>query len=189
MANLRRSGFRTTRPQRRKTSWNVGPETGVNGARQAITSSVAVIAQTSVDVVAEGITLVRTRGEVNLMLEIAAADHDGFHGAMGIAVATKAAITAGASAVPTPLTEESWDGWLWHRYFSLFAGGTIAAATATQQADQVNATCAALRVEIDSRAMRKLSVDMTLYAAVEVVELGSAEMSWALNSRMLVKLP
>ena len=192
MANLRRSRFPTSsaRSSRRKTSWTVGPETSVNGATQVITASSAVLATTGAAVAEDGLTLVRTRGELVCLLGISASQGDGFHGAFGIGVATLAAFTAGIGSVPTPLTEEDWNGWLYHRYFGLFSGGPIAAATAAQQGDQVNSTSAALRVEVDSKAMRKLSMDMIVYAAVEVVELGAASsMEFAFNSRLLVKLP
>ena len=190
MGNLRGSGFRTSsvRSLRRKTSWNIGPQTGVDGAPQGISASTASLATGLAVVLESGLTLVRTRGDLNLILQIAG-NQEGFHGAFGIAIATSPAVTAGIASVPTPITEEDWDGWLYHRYFSLIAGGAIAAATAAQQADQVNASSAALHIEVDSKAMRKLAVDETLYAAIEVVELGTATMQWAFNSRMLVKLP
>ena len=58
---------------------------------------------------------------------------DGFHGAFGIGIANvNAFATGGITSLLTPLADESWEGWLYHRYFSLFAGGTIAAATAAQ---------------------------------------------------------
>ena len=192
MARLRRSGFPTSlgRSQRRKTSWTVGPETGVNGATQVITASGSVLATTAVITTMDGITLVRTRGELVLLLGIAAAQGDGFHGAFGIGQVSSPAFTAGVGSVPTPLTEEDWDGWLYHRYFGLFSGGPLATATAADQQSQVNSTSAALRLDVDSKAMRKSEIDMTFYAAIEVVELGTASsMEFAFNSRMLVKLP
>ena len=191
MARPRGFGFRTNlgRSQRRKSSWQFGTQTGVDGASQAISSSSSVIATGAVGIITDGLTLVRTRGDLNLFLTSATTAGDGFHGAFGIAVASAAAVLAGIASVPTPITEEEWDGWLYHRYFSLFAGGTIAAATAAQQQDQVNSSSAALHIEVDSRAMRKVETDMTIYAAIEVVELGAAGMDWAFNSRSLFKLP
>jgi len=192
VANLRGGRSRSSFPrsQRRKTSWNIGPQTGVDGATQVISASAAVLATGTAVVLNEGITMVRTRGELNVFLSIATGQGDGFHGAFGIAVASSPAVTAGVGSVPTPITEENWDGWLYHRYFGLFAGGPLATATAADQQSQVNATTAALRVEVDSKAMRKLSVDMTIYAAIEVIELGAASsMEWGFNSRILVKLP
>jgi len=132
--------------------------------------------------------LVRTRGDLSLFLSVAA-DVAGFHGAFGIGVIGSPAFTAGVASVPTPITEEGWGGWLYHRYFSCFAGGAIATATAAQQADQVNATSGALHIEVDSKAMRKLDVNETIYAALEVVLQGaSGTLRWTFNSRTLFKL-
>ena len=78
--------------------------------------------------------LIRTRGEFLIFLHSATALAHGYHGAFGIAKATTVAITAGAASVPTPITEENWDGWLYHRYFSVLSAGPIAAATAAQEA-------------------------------------------------------
>ena len=192
MPGLRRSSFRSSLPRssKRKTSWDVGPETGVNGATQVITASSAVLATTAVAFLFDGDTIVRTRGELNIFLSIAAGQGDGFHGAFGIGVASTAAVTAGIASVPTPLTEEDWNGWIYHRYFGLFAGGPLATATAADQQSQVNSTCAAARIEVDSKAMRKMSDAMSVYAAIEVVELGAvSSMEFAFNCRILTKLP
>ena len=192
MPNFRGSGSRSRLPQsqRRKTSWNIGPQSGVDGASIQIAASQATLLNGGAAVLAEGTTLVRTRGEFTAYLKTVAAGGDGFHGAFGIGVATGAAFTAGVASLPTPLTEETWDGWLYHRYFGIFAGGPVAAATAQQQLDAVAPTSGALRIEVDSKAMRKLQVDMTIFAVIEVVELGAAsQMEFSFNSRMLVKLP
>ena len=187
MARLRRSASTLIRSQRKRTSWDVGPETAGGGQPQTITASLGELAAVAVQLLVDNQTLVRTRGELMMLLETSSLQGNGFHGAFGIAKATTAAITAGAASVPTPLTEEEWDGWIYHRYFSLLSGGTIAVATAAQQADQVNATTAALRLEVDSKAMRKVEIFEGLYAAIEVVEFGTAQMTWSFNSRLLFK--
>ena len=192
MGNLRGSRFQSTgvRSLRRKTNWAIGPQTAGDGASIAIGSSQALLAANGAQVIESGITLVRLRGSLNLFLTSAAALGDGFHGAFGIGIATLPAFTIGVTAVPTPITEESWNGWLYHRYFGIFSGGPIAAATAAQEALQVNSTSAALNFEVDSKAMRKLNTDTVIFAALEVIELGaSSTMEFAFNSRLLVKLP
>ena len=189
MAALRRSRFPTSSGQRRKTSWAIGPNIGADGAIQTITGSSAVLATTGGNFNFDGDTLVRTRGELNLFLTVANASKDGFHGAFGIAIVSAAAFVAGAASVPTPLTEDNWDGWLYHRFFSCFSGGVIAAATAAQEESQVNNSAAAVRVEVDSKAMRKVATDMTIFACFESVEVGTAQMAWSFNSRLLLKLP
>jgi len=141
-------------------------------------------------IVAEGHTLIRTRGDLNLFITIATAAGDGFHGAFGIGIGNENAFTAGVASLNTPLGDEDWDGWIYHRYFGLFAGGPLATATAADQQSQVNSSSAAMHIEVDSKAMRKLNEGDVIYAAVEAVELGAAaSMEWAFNSRTLVKLP
>jgi len=186
MARLRGSRFPRT-GARHRSSWGVGPATTAGGAGQSLVSSTADLGGTAVSVGLDNLTLIRTRGEFVAFLKTSASDANGFHGAFGIAKATSAAILAGVASVPTPITEQDWEGWLYHRYFSIFSGGPIAAATAAQEALQVNNVCAALRIEVDSKAMRKSDIDEGFYCAVEIVEVGTATMSWTFNSRMLFK--
>ena len=186
MARFRSSRFPRT-SVRHRSSWEVGPETAGGGQPQTVIASGASLAGTAVQAAVDGLTLIRTRGELLLFLRLATAAGNGFHGAFGIAKATSAAIVAGAASVPTPITEEAWDGWLYHRYFSIMAAGPIATATAAQEALQNSATTSAVRIEVDSKAMRKWAVDEGLYAAIEVTEFGTATMDWTFNSRMLFK--
>ena len=165
----------------------MGPETSANGALQTIAASSFQLAGTAVQSLIDSLTLIRTRGELLLFIYAATATGDGFHGAFGIAKASIAAIVAGVASVPTPIDEEAWDGWLYHRYFNLFSGGTIAAADAAKNQNQINSTTAAQRIEIDSKAMRKLSVDEGLFGVIQVIEVGTASMRWAFNCRQLVK--
>ncbi len=190
MAHLRRSGFRTSSVARRKTSWGFGSQTGVDGDTQAIVASSVVLATIGALTNVDGITAVRIRGDLNVFLTLAAALGDGFHGAFGIGTANENAFTAGIASLNTPITDETWDGWMYHRYFGPFSGGPIVAATAAMQEVAVNATSAALHIEVDSKAMRKLRQGMVIYAALEVIEVGAAaQMEWAFNSRVLAKLP
>ena len=186
MATSRSSRYQRSSVQHR-SSWEFGPETAANGGPVSLASSLSDLAGTNVEATVDGITLIRTRGELLLGLKTAAAAQNGFHGAFGIGKATKAAVTAGAASIPTPITEEAWDGWLYHRYFSIISPGPIAAATAAQEALQANSTLAAVRIEVDSKAMRKWDVNEAMFAVIEVIEIGTATMFWAFNCRMLVK--
>ena len=189
MAHLRRSGFRTSGGQRRKTTWTGGPSSGVDGGPQDVSTSSSVLGTTASLVAEDGITVVRIRGDLSIFLMTAAAAGDGYHGAVGIGIASAAAITAGVASLPTPITEESDPNWMYHRYFSVLAGGVIDNSAAAD-ADQVNATSAAMHFEMDSKAMRKLSIGQGLYFAVESVEFGAAAvMRFAFNCRLLIKLP
>ena len=108
---------------------------------------------------------------------------------MGIGIATLAAVTAGVASVPTPITEAGWDGWLWHMFFQCRAAGIID-GSAMGDTDAVNPTAAAVRFEIDSKAMRKFEdTDLAIYAALEVSEVGTSTMVWSFDSRALFKLP
>ena len=176
-----------TRSAPHRSSWEFGPETGANGAAQGISGSIAELAAVAVGATVDSLTVIRTRGELVLYLKTATAVGDGFHGAFGIAKATAAAVLAGAASVPTPLTEEAWDGWMYHRYFNIQSPGPIAVATAAQEVLQVNNVAAAVRIEVDSKAMRKWDVNEAFFAAIEVVEVGAATMNWAFNCRFLVK--
>jgi len=171
--------------ERHRTSWDPGPSTSGNGGPQAVSSSSANFAGTAISILIDSFTLVRTRGELTLWLMTATAAGDGFHGAFGIAKATSVAVVAGST--PTPMGEKDWDGWLYHRFFSLFAAGPIAVATAAQEALQTANVTAALRVDVDSKAMRKADDEESFFAVIEVVEHGTATMEWAFNSRILSK--
>ena len=190
MALVRRSFGRTmARGPRRKTSWSVGPETNIDGMPQGtITASSAVLATSSTVALLDGITLVRLRGEFSAWLITAGGNSEGFSGAFGIGKATAQAIAAGVLSVPTPLTDEDEELWIYHRYFQLNTADAIAAATAAQLQAQVHPMISAVRFEIDSKAMRKFDIGDGLYAAIEVSETGTCSMNWSMNCRTLFKL-
>ena len=112
---------------------------------------------------------------------------DGFHGAIGIGVATTAAVSAGAGSVPTPLTEQDWNGWIYHKYFNINAASVMDSGAATD-IDIQNSVTACHRFDYDSKAMRKLSDADTIYGCIEVTEIGTATMNFSSNCRMLFKL-
>ena len=181
----RSRGFRQVQVPRRKTDWGLGP---ANEAGTTITGSGSSLGSSAISPTVPGLTLVRTRGHALWYLNQASAANNGFHGAMGIGIATLAAVTAGAASVPTPITEADWDGWIWHQFFQCRSGGIIDGSVSADH-DLVNSTSAAVRFEIDSKAMRKFSDDdMAIFAALEVTEVGTAAMVWSFDSRMLFKL-
>ena len=176
-----------TRTVRRKTSW----EEGIGGiaAQTAVNGSGVKLAASAVALLVDGVTLVRTRGRLQIYLSSATAAFDGFAGAVGIGVATTAAVTAGAASVPSPITEQDWDGWLWWRAYQVFASGPIVAAAAALQTDAVNQQVAVVNIDIDSKAMRKVGIEDTIYFALESSLTGTAVAQWRVDSRMLFKLP
>ncbi len=116
-------------------------------------------------------------------LTLATAANDGYSGAFGIGIASTAACTAGGGSVPTPITESVSDNWLYHQFFNLKAGFPFATG-----ADPAGNRAAFLNIEVDSKAMRKFPPDSSIYASLEVAEVGTAGLEVFFDSRMLVKL-
>ena len=160
---------------RRLTAWEDGPG---DSATDTLTGSGNSVLGSGLQPVVEGLTLVRVRGHFGLTLNAATAIGDGYTGAVGICLVTNSAFAIGITALPTPLTELSWDGWLYHQFFDIRAGLDVAlASNITRQ------------IEVDSKAMRKVPVDMTIATILEVVEQGTAQIEVTFNSRVLFKLP
>ena len=171
---------------RRSTAWDAG--TGGTGTT-AITASESVFLGSAVSLVAgvSKLTVVRTRGEFLAFLTQASALDNGFRGAFGIGIASLAAVTAGIASVPTPISDAGSDNWLYHRFFACVTPRALTGATALD-VDNVNVVSAAVRYEVDSKAMRIMTDDQALYACVEVVEAGTALLRVSFDSRILAKL-
>jgi len=167
--------------QRRRTGWEEGPGIQDAGAPVSISGSSSQILGTAQAATTDGLTIVRTRGIIELVQKTATAAGDGFVGAFGIGIASAAAIAVGVTAVPTPITEVEWDGWLYHQFFSVHSFGA--------QATLDTGGLVPVRVDIDSKAMRKLDSQEAVYLAFEFVVAGTASMSVFATSRMLLKLP
>ena len=128
----------------------------------------------------DGLTLIRTRGILALMLLTSSAVQGGFQWAFGMGIVTSKAFSIGATAIPGPLTEIAWEGWLVHLQ------GVLKSPTATLT-DMASAMVQ--QHVIDSKAMRKFNADNTMVGVFETVEVGVATMHAELRSRSLVKLP
>ena len=168
--------------QRRKTAWGIGPG-GQTAA--AIAAGAPQFIGSAIQPGVEGLTIVRLRGHLDIQLTLATAANDGFSGSIGIGLATLAAVTAGIASVPTPLTEQDAENWLWWYAFNVH--GAQAFSTGAAPGTEQNGTV--VSVEIDSKAMRKFPSEMSIYAAVESAETGTAAMIVRLDTRMLLKLP
>ena len=176
MATSRRGFIHQGRSKKRLTNWGSGPGgTAIN----QISASSSLILGAGVTFGAAG-TVVRIRGWLSLWLSSYTTASDGFQGAVGIGLASETVFDAGIASLPTPITEEAWDGWLWHQYFGIY-GGLAAGSTA------VGVTAGDFGVPIDSKAMRKVSDQMVIYAALEGIESGAAVLNITLDSRMLLK--
>ena len=167
---------RVLQPQRRKTSWEPGPG---GTAITALSGTGSQFVGSAVVPIIPGLTAVRLRGRLSWFLKLATAVDDGFQGAFGIGLATLAAVTAGIASVPTPITEIDSDNWM---YWTPISGhGPVVSSTALDGATHQD-------IEVDTKAMRKFDDVMSIYAAVEIVEQGTATASLYFDSRMLVML-
>ena len=175
MAVRRRSYQGRPRSSGISRDWTDGP-----GGQALTTISVSsqVILGSGIAAAISEQTVMRTRGICDLFINgVGGSDGDGYFGAIGIGKCTAAAFTAGILSVPTPVTEVSWDGWLWHSYFSVHdADISRGPSTSVHQ-----------RIMIDSKAMRKFDGDEVLYAAIETTEIGTAILNVFFDTRMLVQ--
>ena len=164
---------------RRRTGWELGPG---GTSRTAISADAIQIMGSGVTLLLDGTTLVRLRGVLEAFLSTAGSIADGFACAVGVGIINEDAFAIGATTIMDPLGDAEWDGWLYHRFFNLHA------ITATL-ADGVNANSAYVQIEVDSKAMRKLTDGDVVFAALETVEDGVATGEVFFDSRMLLKLP
>jgi len=172
---------------RRQSDWGIGTQTGTDGSQQMITASGAQLALGGVSATLPGLTLVRTRGSFLAYLSSVSGPQGGVTGAFGIGVITDEAFAAGIVSIPAPLSDEGSDIWLYHRYFQLFSPSVLDGSVAEDRTAMVPLS-AGIRFEVDSKAMRKVTVEDTIFAAIELVEVGTVTFEWSFNSRSLFKL-
>jgi len=161
----------------RQTDWFVG----AGGTTPlALSASVAAIVGSGVAVAGDSVTMVRLRGALDLNLLTSSAGGAGFQGAFGLGMVTTPAFVAGIVSMPTPLTDVEWDGWFYHTFLGVHGNAGTA----------VDSPAASLHMEVDSKAMRKWDGDgeVTIFAALEVIEIGTATADFFFDSRLLVKL-
>ena len=180
----RRRSFLSSAP-RRLTTWLGGPGS-LSSVQATITASGSTLASVTVSLAQERATLVRTRGRLRCYLKSAAAGNNGFVGAFGMAVANLAAVSAGVSSVPTPVTEQTYE-WIYWTPIQLLSAGVIDASAATDE-DGITGNSGFFDIEIDSKAMRKITNEHACYGVIEVTEIGTATMQWMFGSRQLFKL-
>jgi len=173
-------GLRMT--NRRQTSWDLGPG---GAAPTAFSTSTSAFLGSAIAILIDGLTIVRLRGDFMAYMTLSSSALDGFQGAFGIAIANTQAVVAGAASVLQPLTNADWDGWMYHRFFfvkspsAFSAGGNLSVAKEST----------VLKWDVDTKAMRKITTDESVYAMLEVAEVGTSGMDVHFDSRMLFKLP
>ena len=181
MAHARQSRFRTGGgSNRRLTGWSAGPRQA-NPAQ--ITATGAALWVTGAQAPEDGLTVVRLRGMFSCWLEVATAIGDGFNEvAIGICNVTENAFGIGITAVPTPLADMAWNGWLLHMNLGPFISLTTTEETSTG--------LSMARFEIDSKAMRKTRASDVIIGVIEVgAEQGAATLEFGATTRLLDKLP
>ena len=169
----RRSQFPTRiSAPKRKTAWLTGP----NLASTSVSSGVLTGFTNGLQILEDGLTLVRTRGEILLRLSTTAGGTtDGMGGAVGIAIASENAFGVGITGIMNPFDDSEWDGWIFHSFFHFNGPATLGSAFQ--------------RIEIDSKAMRKIGALDVLYGAVDTIETGVEVIQMVSDTRMLFKIP
>ncbi len=171
------SQFRSQRGKRRKVTWSAGPS-----GLLAVSAEGALAFPQGAAASLPDLTLQRIRGEVNAALDTTGAVLEGFtRVAFGIANVSENAAGIGSTAIPHPITDIDWDGWIWHWIGSIY---TVASAPTDSEGT------ANVRILIDNKAQRKVHAGDTLVGMVEVAgEVGTAQMQVNLNTRVLDMLP
>ena len=182
-----RRGFQSQRGRtpRRSSEWVLGP--GQAADQTQLSSSTQILGALGSQANVPGLTLVRTRGQFLAYLNSATGQNDGFAGAFGMCVVPENSFDAGVAAVPHPLDDGDWDGWYFHRFFTVRAAQVMNSGAASD-IDVLNPVTAAVRFEIDSKAMRKFEVSDVSIGVLDVDLAGTAVMQWNFNTRELVKL-
>ena len=128
----------------------------------------------------DGLTIIRTRGELLISLQTADAIGSGFTRiGVGIGIVSENAFGTGVGAVPTPLTDIAWDGWLWYWMGALMSVETPATSGVGTTA----------RIVIDSKAMRKIKESDGVVAVIQSeAEIGAVTLKAFLTTRMLSKI-
>ena len=171
--------FRGRSSSRRKTGWEEGPFSGVV-ALSAVGATLWGVGQQALF---DGLTIARIRGEALLWINSGGV-LAGFQSyGIGLCVVTASAFTFGVTAVPSPLTEIEWEGWMFHH-----VGAAIVQPGAT--AGEHLGSVGAVRIPIDTKAMRKIGSDEVLCGVVEMgTEVGAATAQFSAQTRQLLMLP
>ncbi len=162
---------RTIISHKRRVGWDTGPQMDST----SLSTATPVIWTTGSIVLVDGVTLVRTRGLITFRTSAVDAVTSGMSGAWGLAIASENAFGVGLSALMNPFDDSGWDGWLAHGFWDV--GTEVGGEGGTQ------------RIEIDSKAMRKLKATDVIYGTVDVAsETGTVVTGVTANTRMLFKL-
>ena len=175
MARFARRSSNLRRGPRRVTEW-VGGENVLSAPTGLSENSTTIhMVQTAPPVG----TIIRCRGYFKGFTDQNTDTQTPF-GAIGIAVVTANAFAAGVAAIPAPYSDSGSEKWLYHAYWGSHiqrAGAASGDGVTLQIAD----------IEIDSKAMRKVTGDDVIVFMVENQSALDA-MLYLFNVRMLFKL-
>ena len=165
---------------RRKRAWSGGPQ---QASLPSITANGATLWSVGAQASTE-LTLVRVRGSLGYWLETVTTIGDGFlNVAHGICVVSENAAGIGVTAVPHPLADIGWGGWLWHETTGPVIGLSVTESENTGEISQG-------RIQIDSKAMRKNKATDFIIGVTEVqLEVGAATFQFMADTRVLDLLP
>ena len=141
------------RGPRRATDWSASAELT---AMVSLAGGASALSEVFTPL-AGGETIIRTRGIFAWTTDNDASAEEQL-GAFGIAVVSEPAATVGITAIPTPVVDAAWGGWLYHTYF---ASRTAFATAVGKEYDAVH------QIVIDSKAMRKVDEDDRVVMVVE----------------------
>ena len=176
MAHARTHQFpRRSGGNRRHVAWSAGPR-GATGSLTASGRSLFPVGTTAGE---DDLTLIRTRGELQVSLLAASAAGEGIQWALGLCNVTQNAFGIGVTAVPDPIEDAGWDGWFVHEEGVLFA----------RDATPLDDPATLIHRTIDSKAMRKTHRTDTLIAVFGLAESGAVTVRADLITRILDKLP
>ena len=179
MARPRHTHSRTS-SIRRLTTWNLGPFGTVTAAAAG-----HVVFPTSIQAAVDGLTIVRIRGELLVYLSAADNPKSGFRWAFGMGIVTENAAGIGVTAVPSPIADAGWNGWMVYETGTVRAWDPIPAT-----GNNSNSGSSMARILIDSKAMRKIKLtDVLIGVFAATDETFVATIDADLSSRMLFKLP
>ncbi len=119
-------------------------------------------------------TIVRTRGILSIRPQTFGADL-AIGGAFGVCVVSDEAFAAGSGSIPRPFDDADWGGWLvWRSFEDFYEFG-----------DSTGVRRQAIQMEIDSKVMRKVTVNETI---VFMCESQTGALNVAAHLRMLLLL-
>ena len=117
--------------------------------------------------IAGGETVIRIRGLATVASDQTAAAEDQI-GAFGVGVVSEQAATVGITAVPFPVADAAWGGWMWHSYF---ARNIVSLSSVGIDAGLTH------QIIIDTKAMRKVGENERLIMVVENVGAGGIDVT------------